>query len=94
MRQVIERAFALLKGRWRRLKFLDMNRDDMIPSVILASCVLHNVCLNNGLEDYEDFIIEGYNENVCDDHFIGRVVNFQDDPEGVLKRQYLTTLIR
>ncbi|KMQ91639.1 nuclease harbi1 [Lasius niger] len=47
MRQIIERAFALLKGRWRRLKFLDMNRDDMIHFVILASCVLHNVCLDN-----------------------------------------------
>lgn len=98
MRQVIERAFALLKGRWRRLKFLDMNRDDMIPFVILASCVLHNVCLANGLEDYEDFIIEGHddddNDDNDDDHFIRRPVNFQDDPEGILKRQYLVTLIR
>ncbi|CAL1687605.1 unnamed protein product [Lasius platythorax] len=98
MRQVIERAFALLKGRWRRLKFLDMNRDDMTPFVILASCVLHNVCLANGLEDYEDFIIEGHddddNDDNDDDHFIRRPVNFQDDPEGILKRQYLVTLIR
>jgi|GEM_PF-6385751 len=99
MRQVIERAFALLKGRWRsadgRLKFLDMNRDDMIPFVsfcfILACCVLHNFCLDNGLEDYEDFIIEGHDNDDNDDdnnndHFIRQSVNFQDDPEGILKR--------
>jgi len=77
MRQVIERAFALLKGRWRRLKFLDMKRDDMIPFVILACCVLHNICFDNGLENYEDFIIEGHDDDDNDDdnnndHFIRR----------------------
>ena len=46
-RCVIERAFALLKGRFRRLKFLDMSRIDLIPKVIVACCVLHNVCLAN-----------------------------------------------
>ncbi|XP_011859439.1 PREDICTED: putative nuclease HARBI1 [Vollenhovia emeryi] len=96
MRQVIERAFALLKGRWRRLKFLDMNRDDVIPFVILASCVLHNICLDNGLEDYEDFIDEGPENNNDEDdvHLLRNPVNFQNDPEGVLKRQYLVTLLR
>lgn len=71
-----------------------MNRDDMIPFVILASCVLHNICLDNGLEDYEDFIIKGHDDDNDDDnHFVREPVNLQDDPEGILKRQYLTTLI-
>ncbi|XP_024876508.1 protein ALP1-like, partial [Temnothorax curvispinosus] len=85
MRQVIERSFSLLKGRWRRLKFLDMNRDDMIPFVILASCVLHNVCLDNGLEEYEDFIIEGHDDDDDDDNdnFVRQPINFQNDPEGI-----------
>lgn len=100
MRQVIERAFALLKGRWRRLKFLDMNCDNMIPFVILASCVLHNICLDKGVEDNEDFIIEGHDDDTDDDddddddHFIRRPINFQDDPEGLFKREYLVTLVR
>lgn len=59
-RAVIERAFALLKGRFRRLKFLDMNVDEMIPHVIIACTVLHNICLDGIDEnDVEDFIQEG-----------------------------------
>lgn len=46
-RQVIERSFALLFGRFRRLKYLDMNRLDLIPATIIAACVLHNICLNH-----------------------------------------------
>ncbi|KAK5647839.1 hypothetical protein RI129_002731 [Pyrocoelia pectoralis] len=41
-RQVI-RTFTLLFGRFRRLKYLDMNRIDLIPATIIACCVLHNV---------------------------------------------------
>ncbi|KAK9729601.1 DDE superfamily endonuclease [Popillia japonica] len=44
-RQVIERAFALLFGRFRRLRYVDMNRVDLIPSTIIAACTLHNLCL-------------------------------------------------
>ena len=46
-RCVIERAFAFLKGRFRRLKMLDMSRVDLIPKVIIACCILHNICLNH-----------------------------------------------
>ena len=45
-RSSIERAFSLLKGRWRRLKYLDMTNIDRIPFVIIAFCVLHNVCID------------------------------------------------
>lgn len=59
-RSVIERAFALLKDRFRRLKFLDMNVDEMIPYVIIACTVLHNICLDGIDEnDVADFINEG-----------------------------------
>lgn len=47
-RSTIERAFALLKGRFRRLKHLDMKRTDLIPPVIIACCVLHNICIDKG----------------------------------------------
>lgn len=36
-----------------------MNRDDMIPYVIIASCVLHNICFGV-VDDIEDFILEGW----------------------------------
>lgn len=42
----IERAFGLLKGRFRSLlTLLDMQRVDLIPEFIIACCVLHNICL-------------------------------------------------
>lgn len=44
-RCTIERAFALLKGRFRRLKSLNMTRTDSVPKVVVACCVLHNICL-------------------------------------------------
>lgn len=46
-RSVIERAFAHLKGRFRRLKYLEMNRTDLIPKYIIACCILHNICIDN-----------------------------------------------
>jgi hypothetical protein len=45
-RQTVERSFALLFGRFRRLKHLQMKRQDLIPKTVLAACVLHNICLD------------------------------------------------
>lgn len=54
-RSAIERAFALLKSRFRRLKYLDMTNTVHIPEVIIACCILHNICLRNGdLVDIDD----------------------------------------
>lgn len=38
----VQKAFALLKGTFKRLKFLDMQRIDLVVKVVLASCALHN----------------------------------------------------
>ena len=54
-RMVIERAFSLLKGRFRRLKYLDMIKIDEIPTIIIVACVLHNICLDKE-DQYQDFI--------------------------------------
>lgn len=69
---VIERAFSLLKGRFRRLEYLDMIKIDEIPTIIIVSCVLHNICL--GKEDqYQDFIedleveVNGFQNNLNPD---------------------------
>lgn len=60
VRSIIERAFALLFGRFRRLQKLDMNRIECIPATILAACVLHNVCLSyNYNQENERYIEEG-----------------------------------
>ena len=53
-RIIIECAFALLKGRFRRLKMV-VAKLDAIPSIITAACVLHNLCLDNN-DDADDLI--------------------------------------
>jgi len=52
-RSSVERAFGILKARWRCLiKRLDSNVEN-IPDIIISCCVLHNICQNNN-DLYED----------------------------------------
>ncbi|XP_046408526.1 protein ANTAGONIST OF LIKE HETEROCHROMATIN PROTEIN 1-like [Ischnura elegans] len=55
-RMVVEKAFGLLKGRFRRLKYLEISNIQMMTKIVLSCCVLHNICLEEG-ED-EDFMID------------------------------------
>lgn len=56
-RVAIEMAFALLKRRWRRLKFLDMDDIQEAPTVCIASCVFHICILLE--EDFDKLLQEG-----------------------------------
>ncbi|XP_066582100.1 putative nuclease HARBI1 [Prorops nasuta] len=47
IRSVIERAFALLKGKWRRLKYLDIRSVEMGNVIVAAACTLHNFLIMN-----------------------------------------------
>lgn len=89
-RQVVERAFALLFGRFRRLRYLDMNRTDLIPSTIIAVCTLHNLCLSddNLIEDYVNEGLRVVNEEIEVVEHIQQGMN-----EGIAKRDYLATII-
>ncbi|KAB0804990.1 hypothetical protein PPYR_01960 [Photinus pyralis] len=48
IRTVIERAFGQLKGKFRRLKYLDIEETDFVTEVITSACVLHNFTLMLG----------------------------------------------
>ncbi|XP_050517691.1 uncharacterized protein LOC126892239 [Diabrotica virgifera virgifera] len=48
IRSVIERAFGLLKCKFRRLKFLDTDTSQMANRIVLAACVLHNFIILEG----------------------------------------------
>ena len=63
-RVTIENAYALLKGRFRRLRdCLDRDNVQMISETIVACCVLHNICILNHGDDLETFIREGREDN-------------------------------
>lgn len=74
-RMVIERAFGMLKARFRRLHLLEMDSLDDISKVIIVACTLHNVCLMRGDDFFEAFDDEeevnnfqdigGRNTNAC-----------------------------
>jgi hypothetical protein len=66
-RQVIERAFGMLKCRFRRLLRFDISDISLLVDSVLAACVLHNLCL------YEDDIFDLPDEDiVCNDDLFAR----------------------
>lgn len=53
-RQVVERAFGLLKGKFKKLKYMD-NEDPETTVKEIAACIfLHNFVLNADADDYAD----------------------------------------
>lgn len=54
-RSVVERSFGLLKGRFRRLKYLDWTKTEFLPTIIMAACVLHNITRRTEDEIEENF---------------------------------------
>ncbi|XP_033729774.1 putative nuclease HARBI1 [Pecten maximus] len=48
----IERSFGLLKGKFRRLRYVEMKRVEDIPSLVVTCCGLHNFIIQR--ERYTD----------------------------------------
>lgn len=44
-RVTIERAFGLLKNRFRRLFRVETKRPDIIVTLVIVACIFHNACL-------------------------------------------------
>lgn len=89
-RLVAQNAFTLLRGRWKRLKFVGMTRTALIPNVIMACCVLHNFCLSHE-EEFKDFV---NGEPLPDeDGFPSPTTSYPDDEAGKLKREAITAYI-
>lgn len=77
-RVAIEQAFGLLKTRFRRLKFLDVNEVSNAVKIVLACCILHNLCVKAGdeleevIDDFDDGDPVDYEEDGGDDQPCGR----------------------
>jgi len=68
LRQKIERAIGLLKGRWRKLLFLDHLDLRLAVHLIITACVLHNFCLLH--DDFYDGYLDdddGFDDHLGDD---------------------------
>jgi hypothetical protein len=53
-RMVIENAIGQLKGKWRRLKFLEIQNIDNAKLFIIAACCLHNFLIRNNVLNIDD----------------------------------------
>lgn len=82
-RQVVERAFGLLKGRFRRLREVTSHEPSAIVGIIVCGCILHNLTIINH-EDIEKFIDDNQ-----DGHPNGFQNIFRNDNAGVRVRENL-----
>ncbi|KAJ8938662.1 hypothetical protein NQ314_011401 [Rhamnusium bicolor] len=90
-RAAIEMEFGLLKGKWRRLKYLNMLLAEKVPHVISACCILHNFLLKNRDEDNNE-MGPGENDNQVENDDVANDID-ERNGGGALKRDYLVTLI-
>ena len=90
-RSCIERAFSHLKGRWRRLKYLDMSDIERVPRVIIACCVLHNICIKtqDELVDVDAAVITDPRSVADDDRMTTNQLRSTDLREASQKRDMI-----
>ena len=84
LRQVVERAFGLLKGRWRKLLYLDHLDERFAAKVIMAAFVLHNMCLLHDDFD-ESYFLPNDDDDGTDDR--------RGDRAAQLKRNQLMNIV-
>ena len=80
IRVIIERAFGLLKGSFRRLSYLSKNDIETSLDVIMTCCIFHNVCI------LQNDVIEDFFRRDNDPIFINQQKNQSTTAEGVVKR--------
>ena len=87
LRSKVERSISLLKGRWRKLKYLDHLDLELAVQIIITACVLHNFCLVHDDFD-EDYFLpnEGNEGNQPQDDAI-------NDGLAIQKRQHLMNIV-
>ena len=53
LRSVVERAFGMLKSRWGIVMNKIEQKTSMLTKTVVASCILHNICIERG-DLYDD----------------------------------------
>ena len=85
-RIVVERSFADLKRRWRKLLLLDNDIHLAVP-IAMACCVLHNMCVLN------DDIMDSVNNQNLYHPFCGTSPSLVNSRSGVSKRNAISQII-
>jgi len=92
IRSIIERSFALLKGKFRKLKYLEMYNLDLINYAIASACILHNFILTEegDCDEYDEEIENEENDipNIEEDEEIRNIID-----KGQAKRNAIVEML-
>ena len=72
----MERAFSMLKSQWQIVLKKIEQQTQMLTKTVVASCVLHNICIERG-DFYDD---DCYSDDDSDDEDEDRIV-FETGPD-------------
>ncbi|KAJ8435683.1 hypothetical protein Cgig2_014264 [Carnegiea gigantea] len=68
------KAFSHLKGTWRILSKVMWRPDKRkLPSIILASCLLHNIMIDRGDKLHSDIVWPGHHDLGYEEQYCGHV---------------------
>ena len=83
---VTERAYGILKGRFRRLHFIETKDMKTSCNITISCCVLHNICIAH--RDSGNEFMEENQGNV------NAFVALDNDDPGVTKRDRIARNLR
>ena len=76
---IVKRSLILSKGEFRKTKTLmEVDKIKDAPVKIVATCVLHNICIIADDGDIDDFMDDGSNDDDDDDDDDGRAPPCRD----------------
>lgn len=85
IRSTIERAFGLLKGKFRKLKYLEMNNLDLINYAIASACILHNfILMEEG--NYNDIDDEEIDDEAVENEDVEIINEDVENPDEIRHR--------
>ena len=73
MQSVVERAFGMLKLRWRFVYKKVEQKTRTLKKTVIAACVLHNICIDHG--------------DLCDDNAADCSSDSEDDEGQDIRRE-------
>ena len=89
-RQIVERSISLLKGRWRKLSYLNHSSVMLMTKIIMGACVLHNFALVH--DDFDaNYFLEDDDDD--DDDDFSASDSFPRNRPAEQKRQHLLNLV-
>lgn len=87
-RATIERAFMILKCKFKKLQLIDASDPSRFSLYVMACCILHNYCLKHDTEPAEYLDLDEESSNEKDDYVEDIDDEYDDffDPEAIQKR--------